>query len=527
MKSKSLPLFFASVLAAASSVLAQSTKSDADAAWNSVKNVADASSVAPASVASMIDSADQLRDFYTKYPTSGQARNAKALEGLALTRAWLAGDESQATRREQVVADSRRDKSVDTPLRAELFALADSVVIAKTPGLSQAGRLLAYEQATRGVMAEFPGLPNGYESLLRIAHDSGEMRASVLAQELSGLGAAPAWVRTESQVILNRFALVGQSLLKVTAVVANSGDPISKTSGRPVLIYSWAKSSTSSQLRAKAFAAGAGGTMILGVCLDGDEESARAQASTAGLPGDQIYEPQGARGAVAGKLFFTEPGLIYRADAAGIIQSVSAQNEPPPSSAAGLDVASNNDVPLKMDPTKPAYPGFLTSADPSQPPPFADGPASGPQSAEAVVPSAGVTPALRVKIDAAYGTWLRTKGIAAFKPGLFYAGTRAFLTLETVARELPSVQGQRRKAIVTACGFLLADDAFERVSLTVSFVDAREPGIVPGQTVEFPRAAFQAAVGRAGASANFTTAFAAVARDDRALAQVCTELSVP
>ena len=523
-------LLFTLVLAAASSVRGQSSKSDADAAWNSVKGLARASSAASASAVSLIDSADQLRAFYAKYPDNAQAKNAKCLEGLALTQAWLAGDESQSTRREQVVADVRHDKSVDTPLRAELYALSDSVAVAKTPGLTRDKQLLAYEQGTRALIAEFPSLPNGYEFLLHIAHDSAETRAPTLAREVAGLGAAPAWVRTEAQVMVNRFALVGQSLRQVTAAVASPDNPLGKAAGRPVLLYSWSKASTASLRRAKALAANADASAIVGVCLDaGDIEAARAQASAAGLPGDQVYDLLGARGAVAGKLVLTEPGLIYRTDAAGIIQSVSAQNDQPPPAAAGLDLALASGVSsplLKMDPTKPAYPGILTSSDPTKPPPFPDAEKTALVALDAA--TAAIIPALRARTDAAHVDWVKVKG-AGFHPNLTYLGGHPVMMLMVASDESVPAQTYRLGAIVDACAFMLQDSAFDQAVICLATYDAAHPEKMTTRNIEVKRDAFQSAVKKAGKSSTFATALAAVRADDSAAAvrQVCTELGIP
>lgn len=308
----------------------------ADADWMSLKQVGRPKSNAADPRAELLADADRLKDFYTKHPHHREAKNAKCLEGLALVRAWLAGDASQKTRRDKVVDEVRRDRSVSAPLRAELFAFADHVAIAKQKGLTREGRLREYERAVRALIAEFPELPNGYESLLAIAHDSTDENAVVLAQELSRMPAVPAEVKQGAELVLARYALLGQSLPALATSVLGANHPLARPDASPIFVYSWASSSPMSAQRAKALAATMPeGTSVVGICLDnGDPDAARARAVAEKLPGLQIYDPAGVRGALAKKLAMLEPGLIYAADLTGIIRSVAAHQTLVPSPAA-------------------------------------------------------------------------------------------------------------------------------------------------------------------------------------------------
>jgi hypothetical protein len=311
----------AGALLASASLHAQPAKDDAgDADWNSIQSLRQDTG----SVASLIQDADRFKDFYSKHPNHGQAKNAKASEALMLLRAAFQGDTSQDGRRNQVAAAVRHDKNVDAPLRAEVFALTDTVSILRQGGLSRDARLGAFEAATRDLIAEFPDLQNGYESLLGIARDSSDAKAPVLAKELIGLSNVPAWIKTEAQLVADRAALVGQSLVTVTASAAGDNSVFAQANGRPVIVYSWRTDAPYSVARAKRITDLAPqSAVIVGVCLDPDPSGAQAQAASLGLPGTQLTDTATA---VASALKFTAPGLIYAADSSGIIRTISAQN---------------------------------------------------------------------------------------------------------------------------------------------------------------------------------------------------------
>jgi hypothetical protein len=301
--------------------------SPAAAAWAALQNAGTVPASAANPSADLVADANRFKDFYTAFPNDAQAANARCEEGLALVRAWLAGDTSQEARRNRVLAQARHDKSIDPQLRAQLFALSDSVAIAKRPNLTRDDRLLAYESATRDLIAEFPDQSTGYESLLCIARDSSVKRGAALVQELLANKGTPDWVRTEAQHLADRLALRGQALSAIAPRTTDVAAALSPTQGHAVLLYTWVSADRVGILRAKATAAGApSGTAAIGVCLDSGDLGA-AKAAAANLPGEQIYDAAGAQGAFAQALKLTQPGLIYVADASGVIRSVNVQND--------------------------------------------------------------------------------------------------------------------------------------------------------------------------------------------------------
>lgn len=276
----------------------------------------------------LMAAADRCRDFAAKHPQHKRTKDSRCYEAILLERAWLNGDESQASRRVELARQMRHDKGVTPALRAELFALMDSVAIAKTPGLSREETLSAYAQSARDLVGEFPDLTVGYQALLAVARDSSESQASSIARELVGLPQTPPLARTAAQAMLDRAALLGQSIQSLTAALPEASLVFGEAKGRPLVLYTWVTNDMIGIDRAKAIAAKAPrGTKVVGVCLDAKIVAAKAAAASLALPGTQLYDKLGREAALARALGLTDSGMIYVADSAGTIRTVAGHNQ--------------------------------------------------------------------------------------------------------------------------------------------------------------------------------------------------------
>lgn len=310
----------------------------ADIAWLSLKaasrdasvtkGAANATALAQAQEKAKTDAlqeADNYKDFYTKNPKHIRVREARAQEALALLRAWSAGDTSQDKRREQLIFGVRRDTAIPLALRARVAAWSDHLTVAKQPSLSQNDRFLAYEKAIRGLMREFPTLPDGYEALGRLARDASDERAVSIARELVRKP-VPAAVKADAQRLLNRYALIGRPLADVVKPVLGSTNAFTGPAGHGTIIYTWSTWSRPSIELAKRIVAGAPpGTKTIGINLDADTPVAKGMAANEKLSGDQFYLA-GPDDELARQLELSTPALVYVADSKGRIRSVSGQH---------------------------------------------------------------------------------------------------------------------------------------------------------------------------------------------------------
>lgn len=277
-------------------------------------------------IAAYVKDADQLLQFYTSYPTDPNAAEARRREALSLLYASRLGDTADAARTAALVTTVRRDSTLPAAEREEVAALSDNFGVAQQTGLARADRLLAFENVARGLQAEFPTVPAGSESLVQIAEASADDHAAVVAQEIIN-GSASDAVKTQAQILLRRLALKGRSVSDIANSALGPGNAVSEAAGHPLVIYTWASTAPASLATAKQVAALApAGSNLIGVCVDFGDLT-RAKALGANLPGAQLYDPLGFMGRLTGRLELSRPGLVYLADAKGVLLSVSAQND--------------------------------------------------------------------------------------------------------------------------------------------------------------------------------------------------------
>lgn len=314
----------------------------ADAAWQNLQAVAQhlgafappTSGAAAAAansqhIADLLSAADQFKAFYTNYPSHASAPEAKRQEALTLVEAWGAGDTTQDTRRQQLVASIRQDKTFSSLQRLQVAGLADNIAVGKQANLSADSRLLNYEQVARSLVKEFPDVSDPYDSLVRIARDGPDAQAKTIATDVLAMPGASDTTKAQAQIILSRQALVGTSILSVAAQVLGQTNVFGSAAGHPVVFYSWATWAPASVAFAKTIAGIVpSGTVVVGLCLDGpDFTAAQSMVAAQNLPGTQLYDPLGVRGKLSGWLDIFDPGRVYVIDGTGTIRSISAQRD--------------------------------------------------------------------------------------------------------------------------------------------------------------------------------------------------------
>lgn len=307
----------------------------ADQQWQALKNKGEPASSSNASddkgrsqaIATLVADADALREFYTQNPSHPEAKQAKRREALSLLYARSLGDQAQKGRCKQLVKDLRKDGALSVEEREQLAAFSDNLDIEEQDTAADK-RLGAYEQAARALQAEFPGSISVYESLNGIALSSADDRAATIAQDILRMP-APDQQKALAQVLLNRLALKGTSLVELADAALGPENPVHFGSGHPVIVYAWSSALPRTIALIKTIAPSLpADTAFVGVCLDlGDQRAAHARADADQPLGTQLYDGMGFMGKFAGRAQLTTPGLIYVADRKGVLVSVSAQHD--------------------------------------------------------------------------------------------------------------------------------------------------------------------------------------------------------
>lgn len=306
----------------------------ADLAWQTLKNFGQPTSppqTGPKPTkdqlkATFLSQADQLKAFYTQYPTHLSAKEAKQREVTALAFAALNGDSTQDARRQSALAAVRSDSGLSVAQRSEAVAWSGRVAIKRQNLKSAAAVLAAEESLTRTLIQEFPGQTDGYNSLLGIARDSSPERGQVIARDVLAMREAPAKSKTDAQRLLERYALVGKPIAPILQK-AGAASLLPSTGGKVTVVYTWNAAAPQSLTRAGRMAVQAPKARFIGVCLDSNLASARQAASTRNAPGDQYYNASGPTNPLATGLAIQEPLAVYLVDRNGVIRDVKGATD--------------------------------------------------------------------------------------------------------------------------------------------------------------------------------------------------------
>jgi hypothetical protein len=263
--------------------------------------------------------ADQLKAFYTQYPTHASAKEAKQREVLALALAAINGDSSQDARRQTTLAAVRNDSGLSPGQRCEAVAWSGRVAIKRQNLKTGAAVLAAEESLTRSLIQEFPNQPGGYDSLMGIARDSTPERGQVIARDILAMRTATPKSKTDAQRLLDRYALVGKPIAPILEK-AGATSLMSGTDPKVTVVYTWKSSTSQSLSLAGRMATQAPKARFIGVCLDNNLATARQAATARNAPGSQYYNASGSTSPLADGLAIREPLAVYLVDGDGIIR---------------------------------------------------------------------------------------------------------------------------------------------------------------------------------------------------------------
>lgn len=308
----------------------------------------------------LLQAADEARAFGESYANHPKSREARLIEAKAIFQAAMMGDTSRMTRGLALLDEVRGDQALPAQSRVKLVALSETLRIWPLRD-KRVEFLAAQEESAHRLITEFPAERASYSALLNCAETHPEdAEAMRIAQNFETLP-APADIKADARTLLERQALVGQSLPEIARVALGEDNPISSARGRGIILYSWATTIPSSVDAARGLTrygplSGPTDALMVGVNLDHDVSAARTTVHRAGLLGEQIYDPRGSKSPLALALKLTRPGEVYVASAQGILHSVSATrgNLTAKFSAAGRRRTRDSTPPIS--PTNPGNP---------------------------------------------------------------------------------------------------------------------------------------------------------------------------
>lgn len=256
--------------------------------------------------------ADQFRDFRLKYPTHLRSSEARYEEAYALNRAAMHGDMSDDERRKSLLEGIRKDTSISTVQRFRTVAWSQQVAIARAKPATTAARLSMYETAAKALIAEFPSVSDGYESLYAVARDSDTLQSRRILSELLG-SSAPESVKAQGRKALARLDLIGRNFNSIYTN-ANISLPSVTTSS---IVYVWSVKSPSSIRSAKYLSKVFTNIKFIGICLDND-----AIVGGEDMPGIQVIAERRHMDNLINSLSVDSPTQCFVLDAGGVIRDL-------------------------------------------------------------------------------------------------------------------------------------------------------------------------------------------------------------
>ena len=261
--------------------------------------------------------ADQARDFYRRFPQDSRAREARKLEVTALLGATIDGNPATEARLQAMALAFESDSGNSERDRA-IVAGFHYFHVASRNIRRPADEPVLFEGVARRLMQEFPTQPQGYESLLTLAHRNDEAQSRALANELLGSAAADG-VKAEAQKLLTQLGLKDCPLSSVAPALAGA------LAGKPAVIYVWASWSPDSLALAQML-----GTRRLdaatwiGLNVDdaSGQDAARKAAAAGQFPGQQMYDNRGMAGPLAASLGVSSVPWVCLVDSQGVIRDV-------------------------------------------------------------------------------------------------------------------------------------------------------------------------------------------------------------
>lgn len=269
--------------------------------------------------------ADAAKAFAAEHPDHSQAKEARRVAAKSLLQAGMIGELSREREAKQLVEEVRRDQAIPAKARLELVSLSE--IVRLRPLMKDRVKFLAaQEKLSRELIVEFPQESDAYETLLRVAENQPKDADAIrLAREVVAMPAS-ADIKAAAQTLLDRHALVGQSLAAIAESALGKDNPISKVKGRGIVVYTWATFSPSSMNVSKHLAKSVPpDTQLVGINFDSDVAVAQAKAASEGLPGELIYDARGFESPLAQALKFKRLGVVYVANRKGVVRSISAQ----------------------------------------------------------------------------------------------------------------------------------------------------------------------------------------------------------
>jgi len=261
--------------------------------------------------------AQKAHDFYTAYPTSPKADDARDKEKRMMQQASIFEEKSQPP--------GEQDK-----LREKLNEVNARALAKKSEGYP--AMLAEFEKGVRGLLKDYPKEPLLWKQLADVAQSSDMETAKRISEELVSSENAPEPLKEMAKGMLKRFKAVGQPFELAYKALDGREVDVQKMKGKVVLIDFWATwcgpcvqelpnvKKTYSKYHDK-------GCEIVGISLDKSQTALENFVQTNDMPWPQYFDGLGWGNKISTQYNVTAIPAMFLVDKKGNLSDIDARED--------------------------------------------------------------------------------------------------------------------------------------------------------------------------------------------------------
>jgi hypothetical protein len=299
----------------------------ADSAWQSLQSLTlppNLNGQRPSTaqeIAQLQQEAQQANLFYGTFPSDSRANSARKLEALSQLQEVQLG---AANAQPAALALATAFVNDTTHGLQDRFDVALSASLVSQAGMFQGMGPLrdgpAYQAVADALYGQFGDTAPMYAYYLSLTLCADNATAVNVASKIQTMN-APAWVKAQAQVVLNRAGLVGTIVPLTLTTAANQQIDMSQASGQTTVVYFWGGAGYASDLAAinSIKANVPADVRWIYVALNSPSPVLATAQANAPVAGIQCFEPVSLAGWVPETLFLQITPYAYVFKANGIL----------------------------------------------------------------------------------------------------------------------------------------------------------------------------------------------------------------
>lgn len=277
------------------------------------------------------EAAGKAKEFYTKFPDSTHAADAKKKEYELVMIAVQFGETNQIPRLAAIEAERLKDPTVSDDEKFEIRAQAVQRAAMSRQSDGMAAMLAEFEKGVRALQKDFPKRTEIYAMLLEIASSSEPDKTRKIVQEIVDSPAGDD-LKEGAKALLKKLDAVGKPVeIQFTSVDDRAVD-VAKLKGKVVLIDFWATwcgpcvaelpnvLAAYDKLHPKGFE-------IVGISFDEDKSALQKFVASQKMTWPQYFDGEGWQNKFGQQFGINSIPAMWLVDKKGILRDTNARDD--------------------------------------------------------------------------------------------------------------------------------------------------------------------------------------------------------